>query len=362
MRRRGKQVALALALVLGAAAVAGAAWLGYALAVPFTVRPVGDGFVEIARGMPTRSIARLLEQRGVVRSARAFEALARWRGETLKAGEYQFRGRLNAIAVHRAIVDGRVFTRDLLVPEGLTIFDVADLVEQNEFAPRDEFLAAAGDAALIADLAPGAKDLEGFLFPARYAFPRRISAGEIAAAMVAKFRTEWAALPAAGEGAAKLSPLEVVTLASLIEKETSLAEERPLVAGVFHNRLQRGMPLQCDPTVIYALRLAGRYRGTLLIADLAFDSPYNTYRHRGLPPGPIASPGAASLRAALAPPETDYLYFVSDAQGGHFFARTLAEHNQNVARYRRLQAEAAAGRGAPRESAPAKNGPARGEP
>jgi UPF0755 protein len=188
-------------------------------------------------------------------------------------------------------------------------------------------------------VAPGAPSLEGFLFPATYQLPRRLSGEEIAAAMVRRFQQEWEVVSAQGHNPAGLSLQQAVTLASLVESETRQADERPLVAGVFLNRLRRRYPLQCDPTVAYALELAGKYTGTLSSRDLRFESLYNTYRRIGLPPGPISNPGTMSLRAALDPSPTDHFYFVANAEGGHIFSRTLAEHNRNVVRYRQLLAE-----------------------
>jgi UPF0755 protein len=208
----------------------------------------------------------------------------------------------------------------------------------------DEFLTVAQNPELIRDIAPRAKSLEGFLFPATYFLPRHPSPTEVAAEMVRKFREEWQRI-APPESQHDSTGLEhgrpvvsVVTLASLVERETPKPEERPLVAGAFENRLRHNIPLQCDPTVIYALQDAGQYRGKITGADLHFASPYNTYAHPGLPPGPIGNPGEASLRAALDPAKTDYLYFVANTQGGHFFAATLLEHNRNVTKYRRLLA------------------------
>jgi len=209
--------------------------------------------------------------------------------------------------------------------------------------PAGDFLFAAGDTALIRDFAPGAQTLEGFLFPATYELPRHPSASALTAEMVRKFKEEWKRLapPAPDEQAGKgdhRAMLRIVTLASLVERETPKPDERPLVAGVFENRLRQGMRLQCDPTVIYGMERFGKYHGTLTGKDLSFDSLYNTYEHGGLPPGPIGNPGEASLRAALRPAESNYLYFVANTQGGHFFSPTLAEHNKNVVKYRRLLA------------------------
>lgn len=330
-----------IVILLALAAVAGGAWLWLMLAQPYRSFPSEGVFVEVPRGASVRAIAGLLAANGVARSAAAFEVLARWRGQALQAGEYKFDRPRTAVEVWRMLAEGRIFYQTLTIAEGRTILQIAEIVEQSRLATREEFLAAARDPARIRDLAPHARNLEGFLFPATYQFPRRVAAGDIVAAMVRRFREVWNSLPQRESPPRGFSAEQVVTMASLVERETGIAEERGVISGVFYNRLRRGMPLECDPTVIYALELAGRFRGSLSRADLRFDSPYNTYRRRGLPPGPIANPGEASLRAALAPAQTDYLFFVADAQGGHLFSRTLREHNANVARYRRLQTEAA---------------------
>jgi UPF0755 protein len=215
----------------------------------------------------------------------------------------------------------------------------------------------AGDPSLVRDIAPHAKDLEGFLFPSTYQFSRNASPQEMAATMVREFHDEWSKLqapaqlnspvrnaspdPAPASQAGLLgppSPVELVTLASLVERETPQPQERPIVASVFYNRLKLGLPLQCDPTVQYALDLEGKPTPKVSAQDLSIPSPYNTYLHRGLPPGPIANPGDASLRAALNPAQTHYLYFVANGSGGHFFSSTLEEHNRNVQKYKRFLA------------------------
>jgi UPF0755 protein len=254
---------------------------------------------------------------------------------SLKAGEYFFDHAVTAGDVFDAISSGKIYEKSLTIPEGYNMFDIAQLLEQQGVLNRGEFVAAARDPSPILDLAPNARNLEGFLFPATYPFPRHPSAKDVVAAMVHRFREVWQRLspvpPVDGR-----TVTQVVTLASLVERETPVAAERPIVAGVFTNRLRTGQALQCDPTVAYALALQGKYTGTLTGADLRVDSPYNTYQHPGLPPGPIANPGEASLKGALEPAAVDYYYFVANTQGGHFFSRTLAEHNTNVARYRRL--------------------------
>jgi UPF0755 protein len=212
------------------------------------------------------------------------------------------------------------------------MFDIAAAMEAAGLGPQQEFLnAARTNLFLISDLDPQARSLEGYLFPDTYQFTRTQSVGEMIGVMVKRFRQEAHDLGLNG------NLLRAVTLASIIEKETAVREERALVAGVYENRLARNIALAADPTVIYAALLAGRYQGAIHQSDLQFDSPYNTYKYPGLPPGPIANPGRDSLRAAAHPAETDFLYFVSDNQGHHRFARTLEEHARNVIAYRRAQ-------------------------
>ena len=190
--------------------------------------------------------------------------------------------------------------------------------------------AAARNAALVHDLDPDAKDLEGYLFPETYSLSHKADATTLVAAMVDRFHKMLTPELRDAAAARQLTVRQLVTLASIVEKETAKADERPLVASVYTNRLRIGMPLQCDPTVIFALLRVGRYNGNLRRDDLQFDSPYNTYRYPGMPPGPIAAPGAASLRAAANPASTEYLYFVSRNDGSHVFSPTLSEHNRNV--------------------------------
>ena len=312
-----------------------AGWIAVSLYLPYQNFPSQGVFVDVPHGASRRAVARLLANQGVVRSRWVFEALSRWRSRsTLQAGEYFFDHPITTFQVFETIASGRVYVRELTIPEGFSMFDIADLVQREGFTSRENFLAAARNPALIRDLVPTAPSLEGFLFPATYEFPRHPTGEQMVAAMVAHFRQEWTEISGQQPNHSGLLIEQVVTLASLVERETPKAEERPLVAGVFVNRLHHRIPLQCDPTVVYSLELAGNYSGHLEAASLPFDSPYNTYRHTGLPPGPIANPGNASLRAALDPPETDYLYFVANTEGGHFFGRTLAEHNRNVALYR----------------------------
>ena len=334
-----------IVLIALAAAAGTAAWAWYSIERPYQGFSSPGVFVDLPHGASSRTVARLLKQNGVVRSSFAFEVYARRHPKRrLQAGEYFFDHAISAHDVFWQIADGHVYEQPFTVREGETIFDIAHDLETEKLMTSDEFLTAAQNPDLIRDVAPHAKTLEGFLFPATYFLPRHPAASDVTAEMVHKFKEEWQRI-APQESKQDVSGLEhgrpitsVVTLASLVERETPKPEERPLVAGAFENRLRKHIPLQCDPTVIYALQDAGQYNGRLTGADLHFQSPYNTYAHPGLPPGPIGNPGEASLRAALAPAETNYIYFVANTQGGHFFAATLAEHNRNVTRYRRLLA------------------------
>lgn len=335
-------VKLFLLLLLAMAATA--AWLWYGFMQPYKSFPAEGLFVDVPHGASRRAVSRLLERNGVVRSAVAFEIYARRHPRrTLQAGEYFFDQAATGHDVFWKLANGQVYEQPFTVREGETLFDIARELEAGKFVPADDFLAATKSGELVKDIAPQAKTLEGFLFPATYHLPRHPVANELAAGMVKKFKEEWNLIAgphstdkSMATGGRTLS--SVVTLASLVERETPKPEERPLVAAVFANRLRLGMPMQCDPTVIYALERLGQYSGTLSGKDLHFDSPYNTYIHQGLPPGPIGNPGEASLRAALLPEPSAYLYFVANTQGGHFFSATLAEHNKNVTKYRRLLA------------------------
>jgi len=219
--------------------------------------------------------------------------------------------------------------------EGLTVREMAAVFESAGFGSAADFIAASRNAALIKDLDPEARDLEGYLFPDTYTLPRSATAVQLIERMVNRFQK--AATPELRQAATArgLTLRQLVTLASLVEKETAKPDERPVVSGVYTNRLKIGMGLQCDPTVIYALMLAGRYDGNIRKGDLQIDSPYNTYRYAGLPPGPIAAPGEASLHAAANPADVPYLYFVSRNDGSHVFSTTLDEHNRNVNEFQR---------------------------
>jgi len=292
--------------------------------------PTTETFVVIPPHTSAPRIATLLARQGIIESRYAFLVYRLLHRGTLKAGEYRFDHPAPLPQVYARIQRGDVYTLTVTVPEGFNLFDIAQAVEAAKLKPAAEFLAGTrANVDLISDLDPNATSLEGYLFPDTYRFPPAISVRDIQAAMVRNFRLRTQPLALGSNTHA------MVTLASLIEKETGAANERPLVSSVFTNRLARGMPLATDPSVIYGLLLQGRYRGTIYASDLSTDTPYNTYLHAGLPPGPICSPGMASLQAALRPPATDFLYFVSDNQGHSRFAATLDQHNRNVADYRR---------------------------
>jgi UPF0755 protein len=322
---------LVVAAVGGLALSAGAWWTSVQLDEPHSGFDE-EVFVDVRPGTGIATIGRQLMANGVVADDWSFRLAARLAGadRRLQAGEYRFSDPASPRAVVERLVAGDIYTRPVTFREGLTLNEIGEVFEREGLGSRDAFLEAAGNTALAARWDPDAPSLEGYLFPDTYALPRRISAEATVRAMITGF---WRAFDddltraAVGRG---LTVREVVTLASLIEKETAAAEERALVSAVYHNRLRIGMLLQCDPTVIYALILDGRWNGNLRRVDLQFDSPYNTYRYPGLPPGPIAAPGRAALVAALNPADVPYLYFVSRNDGTHAFASSLAEHNRNV--------------------------------
>ena len=322
-------IGLVFSAVVGAGIVAGLSQRR--LSEPFRGYE-GERFVDVPPGMAVGAIAERLAEAGVVQDEVTFRLAVWWTGRarTLKAGEYRFDRPMTVVEVIDKIARGDVYLRPVTFPEGLTIPEMAAIFARQGLGKAESFVEAAGEAALVTDLDPEAADLEGYLFPDTYSFPRTAGAEDVVRAMVAGFRRTLDASLLAEATTQGRTVREVVTLASLIEKETAKADERALVSAVYTNRLRVGMGLQCDPTVIYALSRADLYDGNLTRENLMFDSPYNTYRYAGLPPGPIAAPGKASIEAALRPAEVGYLYFVSRNDGTHMFATTLAEHNRNV--------------------------------
>lgn len=292
-----------------------------------------DRFVDFPKGTGTMEMARLLADAGVVPSRwHLLAAHALRPGQRWQAGEYRFQKAATVWEVADRLRRGDVYLIELRIPEGNNLYDIAALIEQAGLGNASGFVGAARDPSLIRDLAPRAPSLEGFLFPSTYFVPRKTSPEALCRLLTGQFRKEW---KAAGGGSG--NALAAVTMASLVEKETGAAEERPVVAAVYRNRLRQGMRLEADPTTIYAAMLEGVWRGTIYKSDLQRDHPYNTYAVAGLPPGPIANPGRASLAAALRPAESEYLYFVAkgDGSGRHNFSKTYAEHSRAVVAWRR---------------------------
>lgn len=334
-KRSGAASGFVAVLLLAIVAAGAGVWL---LLTPYG--PTSPILVQVAPGSSTPRIGRQLEAAGVVRSQYAFDLLRLVKHGVLRAGEYQFEHPAPATEVYSRIARGDVYTIALTVPEGANIFDIAARVEQTGLGSRAAFLqAAVNEVALVQNIDPGAKSVEGFLFPDTYRFSPPVSAGQMIAAMVRQFRVEAQQLGLHDDAH------NIVTLASLVERETAVNSERPLVASVFDNRLEKKMPLMSDPAVIYGLQLEGRWRGAIYRSDLHDDTAYNIYLHPGLPPGPICNPGLPSLRAAMHPAQSDYLYFVAagnNPQGHSIFSTTLDEHNHNVAGYRKALKQAGA--------------------
>lgn len=341
MSRRYRIWAGGLLLVVAAGFLA---WAGALLLIrsPFQGYPGASKVVDVPPGTATRTILSTLEREGVVRSRLLAWASLRvhFPGRTLKAGEYRFEGPRSIPEVLAALVDGKVVTYRVTIPEGLTADEAFELVARTGLATSEELRGYFGQPGLFPGVPADAPSLEGFLAPETHVFTRSLGARGIVSTLVRAFERS---LPEGFEERARAlgrTPLEAVTIASLVEKETGVPSERALVSAVYHNRLRVGMPLQCDPTAVYALRRRGLWTGTLTRDGLALDDPYNTYVRGGLPPGPIASPGAAALEAAVAPAEVRWLYFVAagDGSGSHRFALTYEDHLANVALFRRARA------------------------
>jgi UPF0755 protein len=327
--KRALIVLLSLAVLFAGAF---AVWLLVGAEKPYKGYSGAEQFVEIPPGSGPSSIGRRLAQSGVIRDQLSFRiALARsGQARRLQAGEYRFDRPMTTREVIDKIARGDVFLRPVTFREGLTLRQMAEIYERDGGGSKAEFLRAAQNASLIHDIDPVAPDLEGYLFPDTYTLPRRTTPEQLVQRMVTAFRDVMTPDLVQRAAARGLTVRELMTLASLVEKETGKPGERPIVAAVYTNRLKIGMGMQCDPTVIYALERAGKYDGNLTRENLQFDSPYNTYRYAGLPPGPIAAPGRASIEAAASPADVPYLYFVSRNDGSHVFSATLDEHNRNV--------------------------------
>ncbi|MCB1019581.1 MAG: endolytic transglycosylase MltG [Acidobacteria bacterium] len=330
-----KRILLVAAALFVVALLGVAAWAVNGMAPP-DAQFAAPVVVDIPRGASSRDMAALLEEPGVIRSATHFMLARAWRSkDVLQAGEYEFTRPVSVWDAFDKLASGAVLLHTVTVPEGLTRFEIAKLVQEAGFGSADAFLTLTADPGPIRDLFPAAQSLEGCLYPETYSFPRNTEPKTVLDAMLRGFRN---AFEQAKQGSdSKLAPYEALTMASLIEKETGVDDERPLVSSVYYNRIRIGMLLQCDPTIIYGLLLEDRYRGKIYESDIRDPHDYNTYVHAGLPPGPIANPGLASLKAAFHPADTNYLYFVAESAGkpGHIFSKNLQAHNQAVAQYRR---------------------------
>ncbi len=306
-------------------------WLVYGILLP--IKPAQTTYVLLRPGWSSRRIAQELKNSGVIRSANAFVLMHYFRPKhKLKAGEYKFDRSANAVEVGNRLARGDIFAHTVVIPEGFNMFDIAQAIRESGLGPAEDFLKIArSDVSLIRNLDPQAQTLEGYLFPDTYEFTRTQSMHDMVAMMVKRFEQEAKAIGLHD------NVHTVVTMASIVEKESAAADERPEIASVYYNRLAKRMGLAADPTIAYAALLSGNYRGTIYRSDLEADSPYNTYRHAGLPPGPIANPGTGALKAAMNPARTDYLFFVAEGNGSgrHRFSSTFEQHEKNVIAYRR---------------------------
>lgn len=344
----GIRALLAALMLVAAIGAVAAAW--------FLLTPYGNFdrqvMLDFPHGSGFRGIADSLTKAGVIRSPYQFYVIRALRPKTaLQAGEYQFTKPASAWIVFDRIARGDIHYYEVTIPEGSNLFDIGRILQENTPIRSDEFIQAAKDPSIIRDLDPQAPTLEGYLFPATYRLTKHTTARRFAHDMTDRFRKTWKEVGGRGDAH------RIVTLASLVEKETGVPSERPTVASVYTNRLERNMKLECDPTTIYAAMLDGRYRGTIYRSDLDSRNPYNTYQHPGLPPGPIANPGAKSLSAAMHPAETNFIFFVArpDGSGGHVFTTNSGDHSRAVSDYRRGQQKGKAADPSTRVSRPGRS-------
>src|SRR5512146_1486630 len=306
-------------------------WLVYGIFLP--IKPAQTTFVMLHPGWSSRRIAQELKHSGVIRSANAFVLLHYFRPtHKLKAGEYKFDSSANAIEVGDRLAKGDIYTHTVVIPEGYNMFEIAQAIQDSGLGSAEDFLKVArDDVSLIRNIDPQAQTLEGYLFPDTYQFTRTQSMQDMVAMMVKRFEQE------ATKIGLRDNVHTIVTMASIVEKESAAADERPQIASVYYNRLAKRMGLAAAPTVAYAAMLSGNYHGTIYRSDLEADSPYNTYKHSGLPPGPIANPGASALQAAMNPAHPACLFFVAQGNGSgrHLFSSTFEQHEKNVIAYRR---------------------------
>ena len=316
-------------------------WLGSELETPYYNAPASEIYLDINRGTNTTQIAHLLADSGILHSRLPFIFYLRYKGTAhrIQAGEYRFSGPATPKEIAQRLIRGDVYYRSITVPEGLTARETIELLARNGLGDLPEMQQALLKTEWIRDLDPAAQNLEGYLFPETYRFGTKADSETVVNTMIGMFRLKIEEILNTYPLPPGWSVRRIAILASMIEKEVKVIEEGPLVASVLVNRLRKKMPLSCDATIIYAMKLAGTYQGNLSRADLRMESPYNTYTRPDLPPGPISNPGAHSLRAALRPAETDYLYYVSRNDGTHQFSEDLASHNQAVTRFQKSRSQ-----------------------
>jgi UPF0755 protein len=313
-------------------------WLGFGLY--FSKKSAPEKIIfEVEKGKGVKAIAQSLEKRGIIKDKWTFliEFKLFVSPQSLKAGEYLFSPPFKVKEILTTLIQGKIYLHPLAVPEGLTAKEIAELLQSQGFGQKEDYQHTFSDTGPIYSWDRKAANLEGYLFPETYYFPKSATARQIALDMVSQFKTVFSEIWQKRAHELGLTIREVVILASLIEKETPLPEERRLVSAVFHNRLKMGMKLDCDPTIVYVLKLENRFEGRLHSKDMKLDSLYNTYLYRGLPPGPICNPSRESLLAALYPSPVNYLYFVSRNDGSHEFSRTFQEHQIAVRKYQKSQ-------------------------
>lgn len=320
---------LFILLIIGALA---AALEGWSRLLPVT-QESSEIVVDIPSGAGVMEIGKILEKAGAIKSAKAFKYVVAYKktGPKLKAGEQVVDPSHNTMEIMETLIKGNFKLYPVTVPEGLTMKDISVIVERAGFGNKDDFLNLCTNKEFVKGLGLEAKTLEGYLFPETYNFTRKATSEDVVRAMVKRFLTVWEKYSKKAE-ALPLNRHEIITLASIIEKETGAAEERPLIAAVFLNRLEKGMRLETDPTVIYGIK---DFDGNLTKKHLKTPTPYNTYVIEGLPPGPIASPGEDSIKAVFEPAEVEYIFFVSKNDGTHKFSKTLREHNRAVTKYQK---------------------------
>ena len=296
-----------------------------------------ETFIYIPPGANAAKVAGMLKEQGILHTKLPFRLWLRRYGldRSLKAGEYRFSGKATPIEIAERLSRGDIYYRSITIAEGLTVMETVELLARGGFGDREKLEAAILRTDLIHDLNPSAKNLEGYLFPETYRFGRRDDEEAVIGAMVNQFRNRMEKILKESPPPKGWTVARIITLASMIEKEVKTPSEQAIVSSVMYNRLRLNMTLGIDATIIYAMKLAGTWNGIIRRSDLQMDSPYNTYIYRDLPPGPICSPGESTIRAALNPEKTDYLYYVSKNDGTHQFSKDLRSHNNAVNLYQR---------------------------